>query len=130
MRLGRLVLAVALLGGCSTYHDALERGQTAYEHNDHERALAIFRTLERDTGHFSPQERAEYFYLRGMTDFRIGYRADARHWLVLAKAEDDHVPGTLPGDWKSRMDAALAELNPIVYEHGPEALTNAPPTGR
>ncbi|MEO6419625.1 MAG: hypothetical protein ABIP39_09480, partial [Polyangiaceae bacterium] len=74
--------------------------------------------------HLSAQERAEYSYLRGMTDFRIGYKADARHWLALAKAMEDQSPGTLPGDWKPRMEEALTALNEEVYGGGIASLSN------
>ena len=119
-----LSLGAVALTGCATYHEDLQRGQRAYEANAHEQALAIFRMLETDTSHLTPQERAEYSYLRGMTDFRIGYKADARHWLALAKAMEDQSPGTLQGDWKPRMEEALTALNEEVYGSGIESLSN------
>ena len=117
-----LSLGLAAATGCATYHEDLQRGQRAYEANSHEQALAVFRMLEADTSHLTAQERAEYSYLRGMTDFRIGHRSDARHWLALARAQDDASPGTLPGDWKSRMNEALSGLDAVVYAEGYAAL--------
>jgi hypothetical protein len=111
---------------CATYHDDLQRGQSAFDHNAHEQALAIFRALENDTPHLSPAERAQYAYLRGMTDYRIGYKPDARHWLLIAKALEDKTPGQLPPEWTPRMDEALAELNEQVFVGGVESLGNAP----
>ena len=80
---GRARLGVS---ACATYQDDLARGQSAFEASEHERALAIFRAAR--AGHRAPldAERAHYAYLRGMTDYRIGYKADARHWLAVAKA--------------------------------------------
>jgi hypothetical protein len=117
-------LALAL-PACQTYQGDLARAQTAFEQNDHERALAIFRQLEPDLAQLSVPERAQFSYLRGMTDYRIGYKVDARHWLALAKALDDQTPGLLPGDWKSRMGEALDELNEGIYGGGIESLSNA-----
>jgi hypothetical protein len=122
-RAGLLALAVGLLTACTTYHDDLARGQQAFEQNNYERALALFRVLEPDVDHLTGQERGAYAYLRGMSDFRIGYRADARHWLIVAKALDAATPGTLTGDWRDRMNEALTELNDQVYAG--ETLTNA-----
>lgn len=122
-----LCLGAVIVTGCATYHADLQRGQRAYDANEHERALAVFRMLEADTSHLTPQERAVYSYLRGMTDFRIGYKVDARHWLALAKAMDDQTPGTLPGDWKPRMEEALTALNAEVYGSGIESLSNITP---
>lgn len=122
----RALIVVTLFAavGCATYHDELERGQQAYEKNDHERALAVLRALEPDQSHFDTTEEAHYAYLRGMTDYRIGYRADARHWLAIAKAIDEKNPDSLPPDWKNRMAPALAELNDEVYGGGMSALGN------
>ena len=113
-----LSLGLAAATGCATYHEDLQRGQRAYEANSHEQALAVFRMLEADTSHLTAQERAEYSYLRGMTDFRIGYKADARHWLALSKAMEDQTPGTLPGDWKPRMEEALTAVYSDRVEEG------------
>jgi hypothetical protein len=111
--------------GCQTYQDDLTRSQRAFEQNEHEHALAILRQLEPDTLHLAVNEQAQYFYLRGMTDYRIGYRVDARHWLALAQTLEEKVPGVLPDDWKGRMKDALAELNGGVYGGGFPSLGNA-----
>jgi hypothetical protein len=123
------VAVVALVAGCQTYQSDLARAQTAFEQNDEERALAIFRLLEPDLSHLSTPERAQFAYLRGMTDYRIGYKIDARHWLAIAKALDDGTPGLLPGDWKSRMTDALDELDEGIYGGGIESLSNAKGSG-
>jgi hypothetical protein len=121
---GLLACAAVATAGCSTYRDDLARSQKAYEQNQHERALAIFRMLEPDLQHLSESERAQYAYLRGMTDYRIGYRADARHWLMLAKALENKTPNSLAVDWKARLDESLGELNEAVWSGGTDVLTN------
>jgi len=135
VRRGAFVVSVVIAGavglaGCATYQDELARSQRAFEHADYERALAIFRTLEPDVpGHFSREEKAQYAYLRGMTDYRIGYKLDARHWLALAHAIDSTGAGVLPKDWRGRMKETLGELNEQVYAAGvdtlPESLDEA-----
>jgi hypothetical protein len=123
MRLAAIGMLLAL-ASCATYSDELSRGQTAFEQNQHERALAVFRALENDQSHLSPEEQAHYAYLRGMTDYRIGYKADARHWLIVAKALEGQTPNSLPSDWKTRMNDTIAELNEEVYGGGVESLAN------
>jgi hypothetical protein len=86
-----------------------------YDENEYERALAIWRNLEPDIDSLSPNDQARYSYLRGMTDFRLGFRPDARHWLAMAKAFDQANPGGLSADWKSRTEDALADLNKDVF---------------
>jgi hypothetical protein len=120
-----LALVFALCPACSTYHDELARSQHAFEQNQHERALAILRGLEPDTSHLTPTERAHYAYLRGMTDYRVGDKTDAHHWLAVAKALDPESPGLLTSEWKGRLDEALTELNTQIQAGGLESLSNA-----
>jgi hypothetical protein len=117
-------LAVMFVG-CQTYQDDLTRAQRAFEQNQHEHALAILRQLEPDTSRLAVTEQAQYAYVRGMTDYRIGYKVDARHWLALAKSMEAQTPGLLPQDWKARANDALAEMNEGVYGGGLDSLSNA-----
>ena len=122
-----LCLGVILgAAACNTYADDLSRSQRAFEESEHERALAILRALEPDLGRLSLTERAHYAYLRGMTDFRIGYKGESRHWLAIAAAIDKDTPGSLPADWDKRMKEALKELNDSVYSGGIASLSNTP----
>jgi hypothetical protein len=114
--------AAALAAGCATYRNELARSQQAFDANQHERALGLLRDLEKDVPSLSFPEQAEYAYLRGMTDYRIGYRADARHWLAVARTYDERSPGVLPADWKARLGKALDEMNAVVYDQGLGAL--------
>ena len=119
MRLAGSFLAV-LLVACVTYREDLNRGQRLYDESQYERALAIFRVLEGDQDSLSPPDRARYFYLRGMTDYRLGFRRDARHWLALARATDHQYPGGLAPEWHERLERYLGELNREVYGLDPE----------
>lgn len=114
-----------MLGGCATYRDQLARGQRALEQNEHDRALAILQDLEPDFVRLGTAEQAQYAYVRGMSDYRIGYQSDARHWLSLAKAYEDTTPGVLPNDWKTGTNEALTELNNVVYTDGYAGLSSA-----
>jgi hypothetical protein len=110
------LLAIALCPlACATYREDLNRGQRMYEGNQYEHALALWRLLEDDTDSLSPTDRARYAYLRGMTDYRLGFRADSRHWLSIAKATDQAHPGGLVLAWHERLDESLADLNHAVY---------------
>ncbi len=126
------VLAIGVgfapLAGCATYRDELARGETAFDRSSYDEALGILRMLERDEGRLRPEERARYAYLRGMTDYRIGYQADARHWLLVAQAMESETPGQLPPEWKPRLDEAVTALNEQVYTGGIENLATAAPT--
>jgi len=115
---------LAGLAGCATYEEDVARSQRAFDASEHERALAILRALEPDMGRLGTSDRAHYAYLRGMTDYRIGYRIDARHWLGMASAIEQQTPGSIPPDSVKRLNDALREMNEAVYTSGVEALSN------
>jgi hypothetical protein len=118
------VMAVSTVG-CQNYSQALQRGQGYYERNQYEIALAVFRHLEPDQNSLTADEVVRYCYLRGMTDFRLGYREDARYWLGLSKASQSRTPSALQDDEKARLDASLAELNIDVF--GAPKVEEKPP---
>jgi hypothetical protein len=117
MRYALFLLLVLCLSACATYREDLNRGHRLYEEHRYERALAIFRYLEPDIDSLSFKDQARYAYLRGMTDYRLGseFRADARHWLAIAKAIEQEHPGGLAEQWKQLLDEALGDLNREVY---------------
>ncbi len=117
LRIGLVFLALAL-GGCSTYRAELQRGQRYYEENKYELALALWRGLEAEQGSLEKSERVRYAYLRGMTDFRLGYRPDARYWLGLAQAGEKLTPSSLSSDERERLAKTLNELNDEVFGTG------------
>ena len=117
LRIGLVSLLFAVVG-CSTYRSELQRGQAYYEENRYETALALSRNLEANQGSLEKTERVRYTYLRGMTDFRLGYRPDARYWLGLADAGEKLTPSSLTGDEKERLAKTLNELNQEVYGTG------------
>lgn len=108
----RAWLALFLVGlSCGGHRDALLRGQRYYEENRYELALAVLRRLERDAPHLGPREQVRYAYLRGMTDYRLGYRRDAHYWLSLTLVE----PSQLDPRWLPRIEAAVADLGAEVF---------------
>ena len=112
----RRVLLLALLGiACSTYREDLNRGQRLYEENQYDHALANWRMLEDDMDSLSAIDQARYAYLRGMTDYRLGYRPYARHWLGIARAIEKEHPGGLNQEWHDRLNKSLDDLNNDVY---------------
>lgn len=117
MRISSFLLPLLLLAplSCATYSEDLNRGQRMYEENKYENALAIWRVLEADSDSLSFNDQARYAYLRGMTDYRLGYRPDSRHWLAIAKATEQEHAGGLSVEWKERLEQSLADLNQDVY---------------
>jgi hypothetical protein len=113
MRRALLIPLLAL--ACSTYREDLYRGQRLYEENQYDRALGIWRVLEEDVDSLSLNDQARYAYLRGMTDYRLGYRPYARHWLGIARAIEKEHPGGLNQEWRDRLQKSLEDLDKDVY---------------
>jgi hypothetical protein len=106
--------------GCATYSNDLERGVKYYQSNDHEKALAIFRTIEPDVDSLKPGDRVRYYYFRGMADYRLAsknykVRPDARHWLAMAQSKEKELPDALSEEEKKRLKDALKDLNRDVF---------------
>jgi hypothetical protein len=113
--LAPLAATAVLLPACTTYAEDLNRGERHFQANEYERALALFRVIEPDMDSLSPVDRTRYAYLRGMTDYRMSYRADARHWLGLARAMEKQTPGGIEESWKDRLNQALTDLDGDVF---------------
>jgi hypothetical protein len=115
-----LLALLMSLPSCITYQEELARGQRHFDQSEYERALAVFRALETDTDSLGAMDRTRYAYLRGMTDYRLSFRADARHWLALAREYELASPGGLSDPWKARLQEAMKDLNQDVYGGGPQ----------
>lgn len=109
---GFLLVCVAT---CTTYRDNLSRAERLYQENKFEDSLALCRLMERDMDALSRSEQARYAFLRGMTDYRLGYRTDARHWLAVANAIHEQEAGGLDADAQATTERTLDELNREVY---------------
>lgn len=114
-----------MLVGCATYSNELTRAQRAYEQGEDERALGLLRALEPDVDRLTASDRARYSFLRGMTDYRLGYRADARHWLAMAGAVQKGAVASLSPDWSATLNDTLNDLNLAVYQAGITSLFDA-----
>lgn len=120
------VVAVALASGCATWESELQRSEEHFTHDEHEMALADLRALEAHWSHLEVRDRARYCYLRGMTDYRIGFKADARHWLAIAAQIDEETPGSLVPSERSLVNEKLGELNAIIWSGDVLAIEEPP----
>jgi hypothetical protein len=68
--------------------------------------------LERDLRSMDMYQRTRFYYLRGMTAFRLGQRDDALHYLALTAELSDRDLAHLPADWRPVMERTLQELMP------------------
>ena len=130
LRALRVLPLVFLFGlvGCATYEQELQRAEDHFTHDEHESSLATLRALEEDWSTLSTRDRARYCYLRGMTHYRIGFKADARHWLAIALEIDRDSPGALAASEKQVVTEKLGELNQVVWAGDVLPMEEAPGT--
>jgi len=88
------------------------RAQDAYEQARYEESLTWLEALERDVPDMDADMRARYFYLRGMTAFRMSDRADALHYLALAREVAGPQARALRSEWRLKLERTLRELTP------------------
>lgn len=121
MGIAPVLLVGALLGvtGCAAVRDDMRRAEVSYEAARYEDTLVWLRDLERDAPSMDVEMRARYFYLRGMTEYRLGHRSDALHYLAVAReVAGDQGRGLRP-EWRQIMDTTLSELTPRGMSHRP-----------
>lgn len=100
------------LGGCAAVADDMRRAEQSYEGARYENTLIWLRDLEDDAPGMDLEMRARYFYLRGMTEYRLGHRADALHYLAVAREIAADGGAGLRPEWRELMERTLTELTP------------------
>ncbi len=118
--LGVLALSLGLVA-CGAASAELRRAEESYEQARYENALSWLADLEPNAPSLSHDERARYFYVRGMTEYRLGHRSEALYYLAVAReiAGDDGV-GLRP-EQQELLARTVGELVPT------DPMTHQPP---
>ncbi|MFO0683882.1 MAG: hypothetical protein U0234_17630 [Sandaracinus sp.] len=117
---GGFAMALALTA-CGAASAELRRAEESYEQARYENALSWLADLEPNAPSLDHDERARYFYVRGMTEFRLGHRSEALYYLAVAReiAGEDGV-GLRP-EQQELLARTVGELTPN------EPMTHQPP---
>lgn len=108
-----LCLLLLLGAGCAQLSDEMFMAETAYEQARYEESDVWLEDLERDVADMGVDMRARFYFLRGMTEYRLGRRNGALHYLALAReTAGEEGRGSLREDWVAQMDRTLLELTP------------------
>jgi hypothetical protein len=108
-RCSQVLLGLLSIASCTGRQDDLRRAQMAFSAARYEDVEVWLNELEPELGRMTVEERATYYYLAGMSAFRIGHRAAAKHALALCREESLRVP-SFPEQWLHNMHVALDEL--------------------
>jgi hypothetical protein len=107
------------LPACAALSDDMNRAETAYGAARYEDTLIWLRDLEDDAPSMDLEMRARYYYLRGMTEYRLGHRGDSLHYLAVAREVTGDGGAGLRPEWRQIMDRTLTELTPRGLTHRP-----------
>jgi hypothetical protein len=113
---------LVLLASCAALRDDMKRAETAFDQARYEDVTVWLDELEPSVADMEKPMRARFYYLRGLTAFRLGERTRARHYLALCREEAGPEQASLRPEWRTNMTSALAELT--RDPRNPEALPN------
>lgn len=113
------LFSLALIGACAAVSDDMQRAEASYEQARYEDTLVWLRDLEDDAPAMDLEMRARYYYLRGMTEYRLGHRGDALHYLAVAREVAGDGGAGLRPEWRQIMDRTLVELTPRGMSYRP-----------
>jgi hypothetical protein len=105
-----VLLIVLALVGCTSLGDDVRRAEQAFSEARYEDVEEWLGDLEPSVGKMSTPLRARYYYLAGMSAYRIGQRSQARHALALCREELEMSAEKLPDAWMHNLETALGEL--------------------
>ncbi|MEM9192821.1 MAG: hypothetical protein AAGF12_26840 [Myxococcota bacterium] len=109
-----VAFGLVALGGCAALSSDMKQAETAYEAARYDDAVTWLRDLEDDTPDMSESMRARFFFLRGMTAFRLGERDEALYYLAVTREVAGDAGGSDPlgPGWRQVLDRTLTELVP------------------
>lgn len=122
-------LSLLAASACANYQEQFERADEHYRAARYEAALTNLEDLEHDLGRFERPERARYDYMRGMSYARLNQRAEARHWLCLAREEAEDRADALTADMRTQLDRTLAEVDWVVNPSNEDHPNRPPASG-
>jgi hypothetical protein len=112
LRIVRFVSLSVLLPAlaCTSLRDDLQRAEQAFAEARYEDVEVWLADLQPSLTQMAASERARYYYLAGMSAYRIGARGRARHLLSLCRAELESPHVELPSSWQQHLTSALDDV--------------------
>jgi hypothetical protein len=117
-----VALALPALAACTSTASELRTTQTLYKDARYEQCQQFLEALEPDVPDMNDRDLTRYYYLRGMTAFRLDHADDALHYLALAATLVDDVQTRLPATWLPILRRTLEQVTPTTAS--PHARTD------
>jgi hypothetical protein len=122
------LVALVALSGCASLRDDLQHAETAFDAARYDESEVWLRDLERHATEMDVDQRSRFYYMRGMTAYRLRHRADALHYLALAREVSGPRNMGLRPEWVTAMTRAIDDLAPDGAG-GEESRVRAPSRG-
>lgn len=106
--------AAWLLAACTVLSTELETATALYDDAEYEAALRWLDQLEAESTSMTRTQQARFYYLRGMTAYRLGQRQDALHFLAVAQVAADSEGAALRPERRNILERTLHELTPTT----------------
>ncbi|MFT3923036.1 MAG: hypothetical protein QM778_10910 [Myxococcales bacterium] len=119
MRIVWLGLVGVLFFGCAALRDDLRHAEQAFSEARYENAQTWLTDLEPNVPEMDRELRSRFYYLSGMTAFRTGERARAKHYLALCREEAGDAGVGLTPDWRTNLAVTLRDLGAAGGEEAP-----------
>lgn len=119
-----------LCAGCAHIDHRIESAAAAFDDARYDAALVWLADLDDDVGRMPLDDEAYFYYLRGMTAFRLDRRTEALHYLALSREMVTAHTLTPAGLDREQLDRVLAELVPTTatFEARPAGATPQTPS--
>ncbi len=112
--------------GCAGLSDDIRRARRQYAAAAYEDALVWLEAVEDDIPSADMPTQARWYYLRGMTAYRMGQRGDARHYLALAHVTAGERGVGLQPDWQRTLVRTREELQEDEPARAPRPASAGP----
>lgn len=112
-----LFVAGLSLLGCGRLEEHVRHANDAYHASRYRDAEEWLERVEADVGELDHRTQTRFYFVRGMSSFRLDERQDALHYLALARELSREDDGELSEDEAGQLARALEELMPTTADH-------------
>lgn len=119
--LALLLLSSLALGACGRLEEHVRHADEAYRAARYGDAEEWLERVEIDVGELRIDNQSRFYFVRGMSAYRLGHRDEALYYLSIGKQTALQPHGALPPADAEVLERTLAELMPTDATFGARA---------
>jgi len=113
----RICLVALGLLGCGRLEEHVRHADEAYRNARYGDAEEWLERVEGDVGELDIEAQSRFYFVRGMTAYRLEHRDEALHYLALARETSSRQGGALSADDSAQLERAIVEMLPTTADH-------------